>query len=318
MESVTLGNRPGLRVVDSAITKPILSHLYFSWNKYDKDQFPGPQPISIERQHFTTLSSERYWVCAKTDGVRFIMHFHTNQDICYCVLINRKNQIHILDVHVIKSAFLGTILDGELVLNNDTNQYDFLVYDAVCVCGANVTQLPHSERIKKCENVIMYTYISEKHNINMQLKTFALLSDIGEYNRNMVPRIPHTHDGLIFTPEDKPVITGTNHAMFKWKPKLKNTVDFWIEENFNSKNKYIVKLMKGRQFVRLHNHYIHVPNSIEHHLPGVFECAYNGKNNWYVLFKREDKAYPNNIFTMTKTQLNIEEDIRIEEFENLN
>tara|TARA_Y100000389_G_scaffold136750_1_gene134329 strand:- start:781 stop:1737 length:957 start_codon:yes stop_codon:yes gene_type:complete len=318
MEPIILAERPGIRVDDPDIKKSILNNLYMSWNKYDKDRFPGCQPVSIERKHFSSLRSNQYWVCAKTDGVRYIMHFHKNKEVYYCVLINRKNELFILDVHAIKSAFYGTILDGELVLNKETRQYDFLIYDVVCVCGMNVSQLPHSERLNKCKSVIMYIYISEKHNINLQLKTFASLDIIKNYNDNIVPHIPHEHDGLIFTPENRPIVTGTNYDMFKWKPKLKNTVDFWIEYNFKKNENPILKVMKGKYLIRLHDHYVYVPKHLKDDVPGVFECSYNGRKNWYAMFKRNDKHFPNHIFTMTKTLLNIEEDIRIEEFENIN
>ena len=67
--------------------------------------------------------------------------------------------------------------------------------------------------------------------------------------------------------------------------------------------------------VCLHDHYIHIPESMRDHLPGIVECAYNGTNNWVGLLMRTDKIYPNSVMTMTKTLLNIKEDIRVEEFE---
>lgn len=316
MECAIFAERPGVRVVSVDLKKNILKHLHTWWNQYTKDGFPGPQPISIERAHFSKLAENPYWVCAKTDGVRYVMQCVCIQDVMYCVLVDRKTEIYLIEMRTVRDAFLqGTLLDGELIKNHDTNQYDFLVYDSVRVCGKDTTQLPHSERMKCATSIVECMTIRDHHNIHVRIKPFASLVDIKEYTRDVLPFIPHTHDGLIFTPENMPVVSGTNYDMFKWKPREKNTVDFWVEQNFRSKNKYIVKLSKGKYMVCLHDHYIHIPEPMREQLPGIVECAYNGTNNWVGLLMRTDKIYPNSVTTMTKTLLNIKEDIRVEEFE---
>lgn len=43
---------------------------------------------------------------------------------------------------------------------------------------------------------------------------------------NIIPKLKHENDGLIFTREDKPYINGTCEYIVKWKPRRLNSVDF--------------------------------------------------------------------------------------------
>jgi hypothetical protein len=318
MEDAVFVGRRGVRIVSMELKKLILENLNQWWSHSSKQGFPGPQPVSIERAHFSKLFEKPYWVCAKTDGFRYIMQCACVKDVMYCVLIDRKMDMHLLDVRTVKNAFVqGTVLDGELIQNHETNQYDFLVYDSVRVCGKDTTQLPHSQRMKEAISIVSQLTVRDHHNIHVRIKHFANLNSVKEYIRDSLPTIPHHHDGLIFTPEHVPIVSGTNYDMFKWKPREKNTVDFWVEQDYRYKNKFTIKLCKGKYMVCMHDHYIHMPKNMQNELPGIVECSYIGNHNWTGLWMRSDKTYPNSVFTMTKTLLNIEENIQIEEFESI-
>jgi len=46
---------------------------------------------------------------------------------------------------------------------------------------------------------------------------------------NIIPKLRHENDGLIFTKEECPYYPGTCEEIIKWKPKELNTIDFILK-----------------------------------------------------------------------------------------
>lgn len=275
--------------------------------------FPGPQPVSIERKDLPTLFEKDYWVCVKSDGLRFLLVFVRFDHKNMCLLVNRKNDMYLVRARVWKSAFArGTVLDGELVCDRATGRLEYLVYDATIVCGESVVRLPHSGRMEQALRLVDFV---RDASVTVRVKQFHPMRDMREYLDTVAPTITHGIDGYIFTPEHHPVCSGTHFAMFKWKERYENTVDFHVSKNLRelrvARHRTLILPERDARLV--------VPNKalekeIRRLAPCIVECRWSQRNTWSAVLVRKDKTHPNNYLTYSKTLLNIQEDIQLHEF----
>lgn len=253
----------------------------------------GPQPISIERRHFNVLKSQPYYVCEKTDGVRYMLE-STQEGV---FLINRARVKTLVSfVRVPKD----TILDGDLVsLKNGKMAY--VIHDASMVKGVNLTQNPLNERLEKARALVKTVIKTASAPFELRVKTMGL------FGKSPCPDLngfDYATDGLIFTPVLEPVQSGGTHeTMFKWKPRDRITVDFEIR---NGVDLYVQDKGVPYKETLLHKK-VNIPDG------SIVECGY-GSNGWFVEKIRTDKTYANNRRTFFRTCINLREDVKLEEF----
>ena len=68
------------------------------------------------------------------------------------------------------------------------------------------------------------------------MKKMYPYDQINTFITDIMPKIEFPIDGLIFTPVDVPIETGTQYSLFKWKKQFDNTVDFQIKKT----DKYLI------------------------------------------------------------------------------
>lgn len=260
-----------------------------SWGGKDQ-RFPGPQPVSIERRHFPLLERQPYFVCEKTDGTRnLLVNFEGSTH-----LVNRSFESKLVKVRIPKD----TILDGELVVCKNEKCL-FMVHDAVVVKGENLVQRPLDYRLEAARKAIK-TIIKTAHaEFEIRVKTMWPLESI----KNVPTEFEYETDGLVFTPVQEPIRTGTHETMFKWKPRERITIDFSI---MDGKKLYVQE--RGVPYLESElSRPVQIPDGT------IVECGY-GKLGWFVEKIRTDKTYANNRRTYFRTIINIRESITLDEF----
>lgn len=269
-----------------------------SWNSKDSNRFPGPQPVSIERRHFPLLKQQSYVVCEKTDGTRYLLVcLPASKDV---ILVNRTFETKMV-------SFAGfpkdTILDGELVTTKDKRKL-FVIHDAVRVKGYNLTAEPLSTRLGFAITAVKSIIKSKKDPFEIRVKTMVPLENIRDLPA--LDSFEYETDGIVLTPVNEPIRTGTHETMFKWKPRHRITVDFQIK---NGHELWVQD--RGVPYLesQLNNQNVRpdVPNG------SIVECGY-GDIGWFVEKIRTDKDYPNNRRTYYNTCTNIRENIQLSEF----
>ena len=267
-----------------------------SWGASNDSRFPGPQPVSIERRHFPLLKKQPYVVCEKTDGVRYLMV--SNDEGVF--LVNRAFKIDPVKVRIPK----GTILDGELVPSKSGKML-FMVYDTVIAKGENVSNLDLKLRLEKARSIIKGIIKTAQAPFEVRLKTMVDLggpiSDLNSFE--------YETDGLVFTPVNEPIRSGTHETMFKWKPRERITIDFELKLG---KDLFVQDRGTPYKEAELHlqNRRGDLPDGT------IVECGY-GELGFFVEKIRTDKTYANNRRTYFRTLVNLRENIQLSEFKGL-
>ena len=309
------------------LTKSI--NINYSVKTHD-NTFPAPQPVSIEKKDFVKLERYDYRVSLKLDGVRFLMYFikdrnQTNQ----CILINRALNFFNIHIEAEQNIFNGTLLDGEVIFNKEQNRWDFMIHDALILCGNKIGKLSHSARLTDTKCCIESFITNTGPNaLYLDVKEFYLFTEFENFIDNIYSK-SNNNDGIIFMPENLPVISGTQYSMLKWKPENKHTFDFLIKEseteNITNLEAHVYHMGKIIIFAKIHSNTTAGKEFIDKtkELTGyknecIVECSFNSEtNNFSPVLVRTDKTHPNSMRTIERTLFNINENIKIEDFKGI-
>ncbi|KAK1828427.1 mRNA capping enzyme alpha subunit-like protein [Podospora conica] len=216
--------------------------------------FPGAQPVSFARSHLDALRQSDYYVCEKSDGIRYLLYLTEDEsgaEACY--LIDRKNDywfIHQRNLHFplpnnAEDFHRGTLIDGELVMDRMPGGHReprFLVFDLLALDGnADLLSKPLDKRLGYFKEHVMKPYQKLFREYPDELKYMAFQIEMKEMQfsygiemmfRQILPKLKHENDGLIFTCRGTPYQFGTDPHILKWKAPHDNTIDFRMRLNF--------------------------------------------------------------------------------------
>jgi hypothetical protein len=278
--------------------KQIQDFIQQAWESSDGERFPGPQPVSIERRHFQEFKKRRYVVCEKTDGVRHLLVSLELDGKRAAFLVNRAFDTVTVSTMIPR----GTILDGELVAVRGGAKPVFLIHDAVCVKGTDVHREPLTQRLDAARALLKSVVRSVKDPFEIRVK------HMGPWPGPLpdLESLPWETDGLVFTPVDEPVRTGTHETLFKWKPRERITIDFALLHGTD-----LFVQDRGVPYKEAALHGVNARRDLSDGT--IVECGY-GDLGWYVEKIRTDKKHPNNRRTYFRTIVNIRENIQLGEF----
>ena len=112
--------------------------------------FPGPNPVSLERNDFDRLKNEDFLAALKTDGVRYLLVLTTkpNSTEPISLMIDRALNMYEIEIWANEEYFYnGCLLDGELVWST-SEELQFIIFDVVIFKGIfkyPIKQIPISE-----------------------------------------------------------------------------------------------------------------------------------------------------------------------------
>lgn len=327
LESIILNvnNSPmGTPIQNKPFINYLTKNINFNYGVKGNDlTFPAPQPVSIEKKDFIKLKQYKYYTSLKLDGVRFLMYFIKNKNNTnQCIIVNRALNFYSISIEAEDTLYNGTLLDGEIIYDAENFKWNFVVHDALILCGNKIKKLSHSTRLNDAKCCIQsFITISESNTLNIIVKEFYPFEDFSNFIENVYNK-SNNNDGIIFMPEHLPVISGTQYSMLKWKPQNKHTFDFLLKEVdigleaqvFHHGNLKIfanihLKTEKGKEFIEKSKQLDYYNNEC------IVECTFDkDKNNFSPILVRTDKTHPNSLRTIERTLFNISENIQIQDF----
>lgn len=308
---------------------------------WERETFPGSQPVSFTRRNLQQLNRQEYVVCEKSDGERFLLLSLKGEQY----LVDRKYLFYKVDFQHHFSKDAASLLDGELITDHvgEEKRLRYLVYDAVVIEGESVKEGSLLERLKAAQKVVRHRKLDSK--IVMYLKDFFSVKFSVSIYKNLAPRLPHECDGLIFTPVKLPYIPGTCKSLLKWKPAELNTVDFVLDLIFDVKTSsgdFHGRLLSAVQGVQQwqgvwlarsgpqwewlrKNSYLANGKVVECRWDpqaSTFEPATASvfstegrwvEGGWVLLRTREDRLTPNDVSVVEKVKASIKDGVSVEE-----
>lgn len=280
----------------------LLAQLATMANSKDPTRFPGPNPCSLERADFAKLTEQSYFVCEKTDGVRFLLVCCEHGGRKVSAIVDRALTVYLLPMLAMPTAmFEGSIVDCELAYNKTLNCPQLLAFDAYVVSGVPISRLPFSHRVQALQRAMSVYKASPGDPVSLTMKRFLptfMFNNYAELAQSAAAS--YDIDGLVLTPETSQVTLGRWPDLLKLKTK--HTIDFYVGANgvdlcvYTKPGHVAVERARGPL------------------QPGaVVECLRAADGLWDVVCVRTDKTTANDRLTYEKTLLNMQENITIEE-----
>jgi hypothetical protein len=335
----------------------ISEQIVLSYHKaWDARPVPGrnpcPQPVSLERRHLQLIKDKPYVVADKSDGIRMCLFLTRVEGKEYSVLINRMLTIFQIAVCASSKCFNGSLFDGELLWTVGTDgvaSQTYLVFDVVSWRGDNgaigLAQLPKrlelirhcfdfggdevsgAEAAHKCAKSGKVVCGGNAHGLAFRPKKCYSLEMLPTLLRQM-PHLSYVTDGIILTPINDPVTTGTNERQFKLK--WSQTLDFQV---IAATRQLLLGVGAGGHDERLditHCPYLKLePDDLFWEkfalsvLPSdcpvntIVEASLKEDETGTILLTyltiRRDKTHPNSIRTAQRTLISVKEDLNADD-----
>lgn len=252
--------------------------------------FPGTQCVPLDRYalHKIVLR-KKYFASEKSDGVRHMLLL-LNSGV---FLIDSTFRVRSVPMRFPNKTtghvHHRTLLDGEMVYDRvEESKFvlRFLVFDVIALNGSLVMDCKLTDRLKMIQNDLIWPrkndtfsrsapYDYSKEPFSVRLKDYYELKHLDWALNEVVPKLPHPSEGLIFTPIDMAYTPGFTRTLFKWKPLSHNSADFILTSEFKNRKQWH-KLMVMDSGTRTIKDFAYITFS-DDEVNKIVECKAEGK-----------------------------------------
>lgn len=278
---------------------------------HPRPRLPGPNPVSLERSHLRALHSREYLLSEKTDGVRFVLACFRYRDVKIAAIVDRALNVFLFPLRKVpKALFQGSLIDGELAWNKQTNSFSFVAFDAVVLSGVTVSHASLYDRVLAMKRAFSAYAPHDDDPAAFEIKSFVPLHApalIDQFLHEVSAK--YDVDGVILTPVHEEVKYGRHFGLFKLKTSGRLTVDFKCDTTGHLS----VFDPKTRKHVVVGQLIVGIPDE-----ECIVECSHMGGGDpivkyWKLHHVRKDKTTANDILTYEKTMLNMRENVTLKD-----
>lgn len=219
------------------------------------------------------------------------------------------------------------LMDGELVNDHENGRVilRYLAFDLLALDGKSLLEQNFSKRIGKLKEWVLkpVKMMKQAHPEDYSKMPFEVIGkemtkpyQLEYIFKQLLPNLPHGHDGLIFQCATTPYVPGTDESILKWKPPHENTIDFMLRlgpfptydaqdgqgpaYDYEAKPSFELWINYGQNEYRMYDHlYVtdeewEVMKAPNKQLDGrIIECYRDDKRRWrYKTDGEEGKGQP--------------------------
>uniref|UniRef100_A0A915BLY8 mRNA-capping enzyme n=1 Tax=Parascaris univalens TaxID=6257 RepID=A0A915BLY8_PARUN len=307
--------------VTDPTTRAVLQSKIREMCRYNKDGFPGSQPVSMERSperdNLKLLAENKYMVSWKADGVRYMMLINDEDEIYAFDRDNNVFRIPSISFPHRKEArhIRDTLVDTEVIIDKVPGENGtlkrtprMLIYDIIKYEGVNVGDCEFPTRLLCIQKELIGPRIEamktgrikrESEPMSIRAKEFWGLEAVRKLFEDKFTRnVGHEIDGLIFQPVKEPYRAGRCDTVLKWKPPSHNSIDFKLQIRKVCREGELPEHI-GFLYVQHESRPMGEMKATKKLLPydnKIIECTLqNGK--WVFMRERTDKSLPNSLNT---------------------
>ncbi|KAJ2609595.1 Dcp1p-Dcp2p decapping enzyme complex alpha subunit [Coemansia sp. RSA 1365] len=335
---------PGQQVSGSTLYE--LRRLVGELARTGRPSFPGSQPVSFTRTHtLPELLNEDYFVCEKSDGVRVLILMIVAQNGPQTYFITRKNEYYLSPYTCFPvpnnerfdQFHHKTLIDGELVIDTEPDGRQIrklLGFDVLCVAGTSCMERSLESRLGYLNDHIIRPFnrmcrrVSPDYSRNIpiiaEMKSFQRSYGVPLLYNEVIPKLKHKSDGLIFTSVSAPYSPGTSQKIIKWKPAGENSIDFKLRVIrdptpqiilmvWHGDNKYVDYAPLAMHTEDWLSNFSRIPDLDGRIAEVVYDPKYSPPAMWRFMRFRDDKPHGNHISVVDRIIESIKDNLELDE-----
>lgn len=151
----------------------------------------------LNKKNLNSLKNYKFFVLLKSFGKNYVLFLTNIDEKNYCIFINKKNNVmNIVKLDFDSELFDGTLLDGEIVKNNE-NKYIFLINDLPYYRGNSLITKNFEERNNILNNLLKNNYKMD-NDLYIVKKNYFTFKEINDLVENYSKILSYRCSGLLF------------------------------------------------------------------------------------------------------------------------